>query len=184
MPRWLGYLLFAAGYPGFDQTGRPQVGNDVTPDRLIFDLPTTAGPNGRILPDWGKAPGGVAPGVWSLAPDQPGGGMVRVVVTGGDNSPIGSRVSATANPPTGNGLVVIGGRPGSSRPLPVLPCVHRSPAPTGEAPCGPCGGRTRLKVYGCSVFGRATIGTRVDGVAGCCSGCPKYQPLATPETDR
>lgn len=59
-----------------------------------------------------------------------------------------------------------------------LPCVNLG-EDTGERVaygCKSCGGSLRnieLKVYGCKVHGKCTLGKKVDGVE-CCAGCNEY----------
>ncbi|HEX4614016.1 MAG TPA: hypothetical protein VH092_37890, partial [Urbifossiella sp.] len=63
----------------------------------------------------------------------------------------------------------------------VVECPHRSPSPTGEVECLPCGGRTRLKVYSCAVHGTCVLGA---GAAGhrSCAGC-KDNPIVRAKAD-
>lgn len=66
-----------------------------------------------------------------------------------------------------------------------LPCVHRSPAATGSADCGLCGGRRRVvDLFDCGAKGGACAVSRVaagtpDGSTSkpwCCLGCGDRQP--------
>lgn len=41
--------------------------------------------------------------------------------------------------------------------------------------CPSCSGRVVLKVYGCAIHGRATLGKRVSDVEGCCRGCGQME---------
>ena len=68
---------------------------------------------------------------------------------------------------------------GEAEPFPVpiqagqRRCVHLG-EPTGEQiACGPCGGKTRLKLFACRVYGKCTQGKKTEGVA-CCTGCPDF----------
>lgn len=55
--------------------------------------------------------------------------------------------------------------------------------PTGETvQCPTCSGKVELKVFPCSVYGKATVAKRAEGVPGCCKGCTSYvtsQPITT-----
>lgn len=71
--------------------------------------------------------------------------------------------------------------PRADRPRALPDCPHLG-EPVGEkARCVPCGGNVRLTVYACAKYGSCTIGKRVDGVAGCCKGCPENPgPASSP----
>ncbi len=64
-------------------------------------------------------------------------------------------------------------------PLPLLDCKHLGDDTKKLVRCSTCQG-TKLKVFGCTVFGEATIAKRGVGVGGCCAGCPKYEPKEQP----
>lgn len=69
--------------------------------------------------------------------------------------------------------------PVSPTPLvlkPTLPlaCVHLG-SELRKVNCPSCRGTVSLKVLSCSVYGETCIGKKVEGVAGCCLGCPSHQ---------
>src|SRR5262245_19524425 len=54
-------------------------------------------------------------------------------------------------------------------------CVHLGDV-VSRVECGKCPrGKVQLKVFTCSIYGTCTLGTRAEGVAGCCRGCSNYQ---------
>lgn len=54
------------------------------------------------------------------------------------------------------------------------PCAHRGDVLRTEV-CQSCGGRARIKVYACALYGECALAA-VPGVANCGS-CPDYQNL-------
>lgn len=68
-----------------------------------------------------------------------------------------------------------GGLPAApAEAAPPEPCVHLGQATGDVADCPSCGGRVRLKVMACAVYGRCTPTRQVDGLA-CCLTCPDYR---------
>lgn len=55
-------------------------------------------------------------------------------------------------------------------------CAHLGDS-TRRVDCLTCNGRIELKVFACAVHGECTTRKRVDGVQGCCIGCPDYLTL-------
>jgi hypothetical protein len=66
---------------------------------------------------------------------------------------------------------------GSGLRAPRGPCVHLG-AEVDRRLCGSCRGKVELKVFGCAIHGRCTLGKRTPDVPGCCDGgrCKEYAP--------
>ena len=58
------------------------------------------------------------------------------------------------------------------------PCLHLGDS-TRQQECDTCAGKTRIKVFTCSIHGECTLGKKLDGLA-CCAGCKEYEPKETP----
>ncbi len=56
-----------------------------------------------------------------------------------------------------------------------LPCIHRGEYLEETVACKPCRG-ARLKLYECDVYGKCTIGKKVNEIA-CCKNCPSFQDV-------
>ncbi len=69
---------------------------------------------------------------------------------------------------------------GSVKKQPPAACPHLGTDTGRRVLCDSCRGKVELKVLACGVYGECTVGKRVDGVAGCCSGCRSNPNTAPP----
>src|SRR4051812_18246004 len=54
-----------------------------------------------------------------------------------------------------------------------LPCIHLR-GELGRTGCQSCPGNVEVKVFGCNLFGRCTLGKELPGIS-CCTTCPQRE---------